>query len=68
MRKKKIKEHLQEQTIKNVEELKKMGIHYVSNKEYNEKPTKYDYALGTIPSKQNKLFGSSIIKKISQIF
>ncbi len=47
----------QEQTNKNIEELEKMGIKYVSVEEYSQNKGKYDSGIGMVKLKRKGLKG-----------
>jgi hypothetical protein len=48
-----VKEMIERQTKENINELEKLGIQFVSFKEYLNNKDKYPYAIGILP-KQNK--------------
>lgn len=46
----KVKQALHQQQEKNIKELKELGIHYVSSKQYYKNKDTFRYAIGIIPT------------------
>jgi|GEM_PF-5204286 len=55
LRKKTMKQVLHQQYEENIKEIREIGIHYVSLKEYHQNTDAYSYAFAVIPTYKPKL-------------